>query len=80
MALPSWTDFETYGEKFLETTKLVFAFTQMTGGLYFGNGQPETNTATELKRDALQAMDEKRVDASLITVKQWFQREFAADK
>ncbi|KAK2774091.1 hypothetical protein FQN53_003762 [Emmonsiellopsis sp. PD_33] len=73
--LPSWEAFDTHGIHELQDVKLMFGFTQITGGRYFGkptNGK----SAAELKEAGARARGKGGDDLRLITVNQWFKREF----
>lgn len=70
---------ETHGVKFLENMKLVFELTQKTGGLYYEE-QADTKDHAELKKDVWESMGKSRDDAKLITVKEWFAREYSGQK
>ncbi|PHH73176.1 hypothetical protein CDD80_3992 [Ophiocordyceps camponoti-rufipedis] len=72
--LPDWEAFDTKGIPELDDVKLMFAFTQTTGGLYFDKVPSETATATELKRISGKATSRSE---ELVRPKEWFAKHFA---
>lgn len=72
-ALASWKDFEGHGIKPLENIRIMFHFTQMTGGLYFG-ALNDTSAAAKLKAAAAEAKGE--ADGKLMTVEKFFVENF----
>jgi hypothetical protein len=77
--LPSWEVFDTHGIHELEDVKLMFGFTQVTGGLYFGPEPTQNQTAAELKRKTARALAREPEESGLITVKEWFGQNFPRD-
>ncbi|KAF7587661.1 hypothetical protein BBP40_006891 [Aspergillus hancockii] len=75
--LPSWEAFETHGIHELEDVKLMFGFTQLTGGRYFGPGATEKETASELKQLTASALGRPQEQAKLVTAYDWFGARFA---
>lgn len=55
----------------------MFAFTQTTGGRYFGFEPSELKTAAELKRATAIALRRSEDQEHLITAKEWFGTHFA---
>ena len=78
--LPSWEAFDTHGVDELEDVKLMFAFTQTTGGRYFGPEPSEINRAAELKRATAKALGRAEHQEQLVTAKEWFGTHFATAK
>jgi hypothetical protein len=76
--LPSWEAFDTHGIPELEDVKLMFGFTQITGGRYFGPEPSEKSTAASLKRATAQALGRPEVQQNLISAKEWFATHFGA--
>lgn len=74
--LPSWEQFETHGIHELEDVKLMFGFTQITGGKYFGS-PTEIGTARKLKKATAVALGYPEEKQGLVTVKDWFAARFA---
>lgn len=73
--LPSWEDFETHGIHELEDVKLMFGFTQITGGLYFGT-PTKRETAYKLKKATAIALGYPEEKQGLVTLKDWFAARF----
>ncbi|KAJ6119518.1 hypothetical protein N7523_003798 [Penicillium sp. IBT 18751x] len=69
--LPSWEAFETHGIHELQDVKLMFGFTQTTGGLYFATPS-ETDTAAQLKKATAQALGRPVAEQNLATAPAWF--------
>ncbi|KAF3893335.1 putative NmrA family transcriptional regulator [Trichophyton interdigitale] len=74
--LPSWEAFETHGVHELEDVKLMFGFTQITGGRYFGPEPSKRETASELKRATATALGRPEDQRELMTAKDWFKSHF----
>ncbi|KAE8369549.1 hypothetical protein BDV27DRAFT_153037 [Aspergillus caelatus] len=74
--LPNWEAFDTHGIPELEDVKLMFGFTQNTGGRYFGEEASEINTATELKRIVAHALGRPEEKHQLQTAKGFFRANF----
>ncbi|PGH17487.1 hypothetical protein AJ79_01087 [Helicocarpus griseus UAMH5409] len=74
--LPSWEAFDTHGIHELEDVKLMFGFTQITGGRYFGPNPSESDTAAQLKQAGARARDQQGPDLQLISAEEWFKRRF----
>lgn len=74
--LPSWEAFETHGVHELEDVKLMFGFTQITGGRYFGPEPSNRDTASELKRATATALGRPKNQQELTTAKDWFKSHF----
>ncbi|CAG8888208.1 unnamed protein product [Penicillium egyptiacum] len=72
---PSWEEFQTHGIHELEDVKLMFGFTQITGGKYFGN-TTESHTASKLKKATAVALGYPEDKHGLVTVKEWFATRF----
>ncbi|OJD12176.1 hypothetical protein AJ78_07188 [Emergomyces pasteurianus Ep9510] len=77
--LPNWEAFDTHGIHELEDAKLMFGFTQITGGRYFGEKATESDTAAQLKEAGASARGQKGPDLQLISVEEWFNRRFTAE-
>ncbi|KAL4957879.1 hypothetical protein BDW69DRAFT_155213 [Aspergillus filifer] len=78
--LDSWEDFGR-GIPEMDEHRLLFAFTQMTGGRYYGDVPTEVETASRLKRVAAKAQGIKNYeDAKLTRLEDWFQVCFAQKK
>lgn len=75
--LPSWEAFDTHGIQELEDVKLMFGFTQITGGRYFGPEPTEKDTAAELKRATARALGRPERQQGLVAAKEWFRLRFA---
>jgi hypothetical protein len=73
--LPDWKAFDTRGIHELEDVKLMFGFTQITGGKYFAE-PTESNTATVLKRATAEALGWPEEKQRLMTPNQWFAARF----
>lgn len=73
--LPSWKEFETHGIHELEDVKLMFGFTQVTGGKYFGSTTEKT-TAQKLKKATALALGYPEEKHELVTAKDWFAARF----
>ncbi|KAH6625833.1 hypothetical protein C7974DRAFT_208293 [Boeremia exigua] len=76
--IPDWRDFNTYGVRALETVKLMFAFCQESGGLYYGE-QTDSHTAADLKQRAAEACGKSGDETKLFTLKAFFTREFTGN-
>lgn len=76
--LPSWEAFETHGIHELQDVKLMFEFTQTTGGKYFGT-TTEIDTARKLKKEAAVALGYPEEKQNLVTVKDWFAARFSKE-
>lgn len=74
--LPSWEAFDTQGIAELEDVKLMFGFTQVTGGRYFGPEPTENNTAADLKRATAIALNRPEPEQNLVTAESWFRKRF----
>jgi hypothetical protein len=74
--LPSWEAFDTRGIPELEDVKLMFGFTQVTGGRYFGPEPTEKNTAADLKRATAIALNRPESEQNLVTAESWFRKHF----
>ncbi|KAI1919066.1 hypothetical protein LOZ12_002023 [Ophidiomyces ophidiicola] len=74
--LPSWEAFNTHGVAELEDTKLMFGFTQLTGGRYFGPEPSENETAARLKRTTAIALGRPKEEQKLSSVEEWFRQRF----
>jgi hypothetical protein len=61
----------------LEEVKLMFGFTQTTGGLYFGPVANDINIARDLKKATAEVLNLSKEKQSLVTAKQWFCANFA---
>lgn len=72
-ALASWEDFEGHDIKPLENIRVMFHFTQMTGGRYFG-APNDTSAAGKLKAAAAEAKGV--ADAELMTLEKFFEENF----
>ncbi|KAL5113689.1 hypothetical protein ACEQ8H_008442 [Pleosporales sp. CAS-2024a] len=75
--IPRWQDFETCGIGALETVKLTFGVCQESGGLYYG-AEPEIETAAGLKRAVAKASGRDIAESKLLTLDEFFEREFRA--
>jgi len=76
--LPSWEAFDTHGVPELEDVKLMFAFTQITGGRYFGPEPSESKTAMELKKTTGLTLGRSEQDQQLVKTKEWFQTQWVS--
>lgn len=74
--LPSWEAFDTHGIPELEDVKLMFGFTQNTGGRYFGEQPSESSTAAELKKITAEALGRPKEQHALLTAKDFFRAKF----
>ncbi|KAL2359700.1 hypothetical protein RJZ56_007445 [Blastomyces dermatitidis] len=74
--MPSWEAFDTHGIHELEDAKLMFGFTQITGGRYFGEKATESDTAAQLKAAGACARGQEGPDLQLISAEEWFKRRF----
>ncbi|CAG8080257.1 unnamed protein product [Penicillium olsonii] len=73
--LPDWKSLDTHGIHQLNDVKLMFGFTQITGGRYFA--EPTENvTAAILKRATAEALALPEGKQSLVTCRQWFAARF----
>ncbi|KAK5990628.1 NmrA-like family domain-containing oxidoreductase lnaB [Cladobotryum mycophilum] len=77
--LPSWEAFDIHGIPELEDVKLMFAFTQTTGGRYFAPEPSEADTAAELKRATAVALGKPEPEQHLIRTKEFFRKHFATE-
>ncbi|KAF3481937.1 uncharacterized protein GIQ15_04696 [Arthroderma uncinatum] len=75
--LPSWEAFETHGVHELEDVKLMFGFTQITGGRYFGPEPSNIKTSAELKHITATALGRPEGQRELMSSKDWFRSQFA---
>ena len=73
--LPSWEAFDTHGIHELEDVKLMFGFTQTTGGKYFAE-PTESHTAQALKRATAMALGWPESKYDLTGAKEWFAARF----
>ncbi|KAG7008553.1 hypothetical protein G7Y79_00005g016940 [Physcia stellaris] len=78
--LPTWEAFDIHGIAELDDVKLMFGFTQTTGGRYFSPEPSEIGTAAKLKRATAVALGRGYDQARLITAREWFGRQYAASK
>ena len=76
--LPSWENFDIKGIHQLQDVKLMFGFTQNTGGLYFGPEPTEGETASKLKATTAAALGRPEDEQELISAVTWFDRAFGA--
>lgn len=60
----------------MDDHRLLFAFTQATGGRYFGDVPTETGTALKLKKLAAEAQGKDPDKAELLSLQEWFHRCF----
>jgi len=74
--LPSWESFDIMGIRELEDVKLMFGFTQNTGGLYFGPEATEGDTASKLKATTAAALGRSEDQQKLISAVTWFGNNF----
>ncbi|KAJ5904767.1 NmrA-like family protein [Penicillium subrubescens] len=75
--LSSWEDFGR-GIPEMDDHRLLFAFTQSTGGRYFGDVPTETDTANELKKAAAEAQGKVGSRAGLMPVEEFFKIHFVS--
>lgn len=75
--LPSWEAFDTHGIHELEDVKLMFGFTQVTGGLYFGPVQTNNDAASYLKGVTSKALGRPENQHRLVKAQDWFAKRFA---
>jgi hypothetical protein len=73
--LPDWQAFDTHDIPELEDVKLMFGFTQTTGGKYFAE-PTEITSAAVLKRATAEALGWPEQKQCLITLSQWFASRF----
>lgn len=59
-----------------ENHGVMFQYTQMRGGEYYGNGPTENQTAAHLKKAAFRAKRGHGREV-LMTVREWFEREYS---
>ncbi|KAJ5738140.1 hypothetical protein N7493_001295 [Penicillium malachiteum] len=74
--LPSWEAFDIKGIHELQDVKLMFGFTQNTGGLYFGLEPTEGETAAQLKTTTAAALGRIGSESKLISTLAWFSKSF----
>ncbi|KAJ5942046.1 hypothetical protein N7516_002214 [Penicillium verrucosum] len=74
--LPTWEAFDTHGIPELEDVKLMFGFTQNTGGRYFSDEPSENSTAAELKKITAEALGRPKEQHALLTASKFFQAKF----
>lgn len=77
--LPSWEAFDTCGVPEMEDVKLMFGFSQTTGGRYFGPEPSETETAAELKKATAIALGRPKTRERLVTARDWFRDHFGTE-
>ncbi|KAE8350015.1 hypothetical protein BDV28DRAFT_49572 [Aspergillus coremiiformis] len=75
--LPSWEAFDTHGIHELQDVKLMFGFTQLTGGRYFGPEPTERATARQLKQLTASKLGRPQDQRDLISARDWFTARFA---
>ncbi|RJE23177.1 hypothetical protein PHISCL_04484 [Aspergillus sclerotialis] len=75
--MPSWEAFDTHGIQELEDVKLMFGFTQVTGGRYFAREPTEAHTAAELKRATAMALGKPEGQYGLLKIRDFFHSKFA---
>ncbi|KAF4156638.1 hypothetical protein CNMCM6069_006536 [Aspergillus lentulus] len=68
-------EMKTLSTHWREQERDAFIFSQLRDGEFFGNGPTETETATALKKAAFEAKG-RQGSATLMTVREFFQREF----
>ncbi|KFY64058.1 hypothetical protein V496_03491 [Pseudogymnoascus sp. VKM F-4515 (FW-2607)] len=74
-AIENWKDLNVYGIPSLENVKLMFAFTQVSGGRYFGD-ETEVETSIALKKKGAAARGKAGEEMKLSTLESFFTREF----
>ncbi|KAE8415646.1 hypothetical protein BDV36DRAFT_220920 [Aspergillus pseudocaelatus] len=75
--LPTWEAFDTHGIQELEDVKLMFGFTQLTGGRYFGPDDTEIDTARQLKQTTALNLGRPEGQHKLTSARDWFAARFA---
>ncbi|OGM47878.1 nmrA-like family protein [Aspergillus bombycis] len=75
--LPTWEAFDTHGIQELEDVKLMFGFTQLTGGRYFGLEDTEVDTARQLKQITASKLGRPEEQHNLTSAREWFAARFA---
>ncbi|KAB8236939.1 hypothetical protein BDV23DRAFT_168803 [Aspergillus alliaceus] len=75
--LPSWEAFDTHDIPELEDVKLMFGFTQLTGGRYFGPEPTDGEAASQLKRLTASTLGRPLDKRNLISTRDWFAARFA---
>ncbi|EGD85223.1 hypothetical protein H112_08954 [Trichophyton rubrum D6] len=75
--LPSWEAYDTHGVPELEDVKLMFGFTQITGGRYFGPEPSDIKVSKELKRATAKALGKPEDEGTLKPSKEWFRSRFS---
>ncbi|KAL3478457.1 NmrA-like family protein [Aspergillus californicus] len=75
--LSSWEDFGR-GIPEMDEHRLLFAFTQATGGRYYGDVPTETETASRLKKLAAEAQGKDPENTGLFTLEEWFRISFSS--
>ena len=73
--MESWEEFGR-GIPELDEHRLLFAFTQLTGGRYFGDVPTSTDTAAALKSVAAEARGKTGAEARLLPLGKWFAEKF----
>ena len=74
-AIENWEDLNVYGILSLENVKLMFAFTQVSGGRYYGD-ETEVETSIALKKKGAEARGRAGEEVKLLTLESFFAREF----
>ncbi|GAB1195929.1 hypothetical protein APSETT444_005194 [Aspergillus pseudonomiae] len=74
--LPTWEAFDTHGIQELEDVKLMFGFTQLTGGRYFGPEATEVDTARQLKQITALKLGRPEEQHKLTSARDWFAARF----
>lgn len=75
--LPTWEAFDTHGSQELEDVKLMFGFTQLTGGRYFGPEATEIDTARQLKQATALKLGRPEGQHKLTSARDWFAARFS---
>lgn len=76
--MESWEEFGR-GIPELDEHRLLFAFTQLTGGRYFGDVPTSTDTAAALKSLAAEARGKTGAEARLLPLGKWFAEKFGVE-
>lgn len=74
--MPSWESFNPSKDPLLESGQAVIHYMSLAKGGYYDEAGDEIDTATQLKRMAVEAKGGDVTTAHLITLDEWFTRHF----
>ncbi|PSN74032.1 NAD(P)-binding protein [Corynespora cassiicola Philippines] len=77
-SIDNWEDLDVYGIPSLENLKLMFGFTQISGGRYYGD-VTEADTAAILKKNAAEACGRSGEATKLLSLEIFFRRNFGRE-